>query len=713
MKIRWKFFIILLAFSLTPLLALTMIHQNSVRALGESISGDTRRNLTEMTRKTLLMSVKDVAVLALVSKHGVEYALQVLANEVEQALVEDPGARPRVYFAEDFDDPASAPGDLTTSPEYVKRNGDGHFQPQPISFGEPVYLIAPGGAEKNASDGVDRLARLAPTVMEFHNKMTSVVHWSHVNLESGACMSYPGRGGYPANYNPITRPWYLNAADNFTWTLPIVDATSGLVIFTLSTRIYWPDGTFAGVVAFDILVTDVIVEEELASVWTSDVHAFSVIKTINPRTGKSRLVILGGKGYQERSAGKEGVMDYQLLTASDSARFDDFLTRLEEGASGVVDLPLNGVESIWAYAHIERNRFFIIVVPKSVIRMLPDKQVRAVRKYTKDQLVVTLVTVALVVFCLAGAAFFSSRAITKTLLKISAAAEKLSRGDFSVRLDIRANDERDKVIEAFNEIGPKLEENIRMQKSLDLAMEVQQNLLPRSDPQIEGLDIAGASVYCDRTGGDYYDYLVLGDGKEIKVGVVVGDVSEHGIPSALLMAAARSSLRQRSALPGGLDAIVSDLNNRLAEDVQASGRFMTLFFLSIDPRNRSLQWVRAGHDPAILYDPASDAFEKLFGSGIALGVDENRQYEVNEKTGLKKGQIIVLATDGVWEARNADGDMFGKEPIYRTIRENSHRSAKSILDIILDSLNCFQKGAAVEDDATLVVVKILEEVKSK
>ncbi|MCP4690746.1 MAG: SpoIIE family protein phosphatase [Desulfobacterales bacterium] len=738
MKIRWKFFIILIAFSLTPLLALTFISRNSVEALGRSISDDTRRNLTENAHKALLMSAKNLAKSSRRSKNSFELALQVLANDVEQALADDPGERPRIYFARDFDDPASAPWDLATSPHYFKRAGDGQFQPQPISLGAPAFLIAPGAAGKNALDDIDRLAGLGPTLKNVFNKLWHSVHWAQVSLESGAYLSYPGHGSYPADFNPMKRQWYKAATDSPRWTLPIVDASSGLVTFTVSKRVNRPAGSFAGVVTLDLLMTKVISEKEFAALWSSEARTFSVGKTGGaekgktglvsyltsqgrtipvgkagrPGKGKAGLIIFGGKGYQERSAEgsaeKRGVMEFEWLTSPDTARFENFLNRLEEGASGVAELSYNGVESIWAYANIEKGWFFIIIVPKSVIRKMPDKQVRVVRKYTKDQLVVTFITVILVVICLAAAAFFSSRSITKKFVKISAAAEKLARGDFSVRLDIRTNDERDRVIEAFNEIGPKLEDNIRLQKSLDLAMEVQQNLLPRSDPQIEGLDIAGASVYCDSTGGDYYDYLVLGEGNEVKVGVVVGDVSDHGIPSALLMAAARSSLRQRSALPGGLDAIVSDLNNRLAEDVQASGRFMTLFFLSIDPKNRSLQWVRAGHDPAILYDPASDAFEKLLGAGIALGVDENRQYEVNEKTGLKKGQVIVLATDGVWEARNADGDMFGKEPIYKTIRENPHESAKSILDIILDSLARFQEDAVVEDDATLVVVKILD-----
>jgi len=257
-----------------------------------------------------------------------------------------------------------------------------------------------------------------------------------------------------------------------------------------------------------------------------------------------------------------------------------------------------------------------------------------------------------------------------------------------------------------------LTERHRMRQSLELAMEVQQSLLPKADPKIKGVDIAGKSIYCDETGGDYYDYLNLDQDKEDKIGVVVGDVSDHGLPSALLMATARSSLRQRSSLPGSIATIVSDLNRQLVKDLEASGRFMTLFYLTIDPKNRILQWVRAGHDPAIFYDPTTDTFEELRGSGIALGVDENWEYQANEKSDLVKDQIILLGTDGIWEARNSKGEMFGKEPIYTIISRNANLSAKSILNTIIEALTRFQKNSPAEDDVTMVVIKIRgEEIK--
>jgi sigma-B regulation protein RsbU (phosphoserine phosphatase) len=198
----------------------------------------------------------------------------------------------------------------------------------------------------------------------------------------------------------------------------------------------------------------------------------------------------------------------------------------------------------------------------------------------------------------------------------------------------------------------------------------------------------------------------MGSADGSKIGVAIGDVSGHGIPSALLMAAVRSSLRLRASLPGGIGAIISDVNRQLVQDVEDSGQFMTMFFLNIDPINMQARWVRAGHDPAIFYDPITDSFEKLGGSGIALGVDKNWNYREYTKTALNKGQIIFLSTDGIWEAFNRKREMFGKERIYDIIQKNSSLRANEITNIMLASLKSFQQGASIEDDITLVVIKI-------
>jgi sigma-B regulation protein RsbU (phosphoserine phosphatase) len=188
--------------------------------------------------------------------------------------------------------------------------------------------------------------------------------------------------------------------------------------------------------------------------------------------------------------------------------------------------------------------------------------------------------------------------------------------------------------------------------------------------------------------------------------MAVGDVSGHGIPSALMMATARAFLRQRSVLPGTPADIVSDVNHQITRDFGESGGFMTLFYLSINPANRSLCWVRAGHDPAIFYDPQTDKFEELRGAGMALGVDADRRYEQSQKSDLKQGQIIVLGSDGLWEARNPQGEMFEKGPIHQILRQSPDSTAREILTACFNRLNVFLGDRGLEDDVTLMVIRI-------
>jgi sigma-B regulation protein RsbU (phosphoserine phosphatase) len=301
---------------------------------------------------------------------------------------------------------------------------------------------------------------------------------------------------------------------------------------------------------------------------------------------------------------------------------------------------------------------------------------------------------------------FVSRNLTLPFKEIIQTLRLVRSGRFDKKVQVTSNDEIGYTGDVINEMTDGLIERDRMQQSLGLAREVQQSLLPKDDLNIDGFDIAGKSVYCDETGGDYYDFITMDDKVGKKIGVVIGDVSGHGIPSALLMATVRALLRQRASNEGSTARIISDVNRQLAIDVEDSGQFMTMFFLTIDGANKQVEWVRAGHDPAIIYDPATDAFEELGGPGMALGVDQECIYKDNKKSDLSKGQIICLSTDGVWEVRNQKGEMLGKEPIVHAIRENSALGAKQILDAIFNTVDKFLSGAKMEDDITSVVIKI-------
>jgi len=325
--------------------------------------------------------------------------------------------------------------------------------------------------------------------------------------------------------------------------------------------------------------------------------------------------------------------------------------------------------------------------------------------YAKDQTTITGVAVVLALFFVGIVAFFTSRLSTGHILTIIDAWKRLAKGDFSVRLKSRMKDERDQLIHAFNEIVPKIEEHMRMSNALGLAQEVQQSLLPQSDPSFPGFDIAGASIYCDETGGDYYDFIETNRGGQAGLTVVVGDVSGHGVSSALLMATARALIMLRSSMPGEAAGIINDVNRYLSLDTAQTGNFMTFFYCELTERETEVRWVRAGHDPALIYDPSTDAFEELKGRGLALGLDDAFEYDAFHRR-IEPGQVIMIGTDGIWEMHNKAGKMFGKEALMQIIRNNQTASARQIVDTVTEALERFRGDEAPEDDITMVVIKV-------
>ena len=298
-----------------------------------------------------------------------------------------------------------------------------------------------------------------------------------------------------------------------------------------------------------------------------------------------------------------------------------------------------------------------------------------------------------------------SRNLTLPFGQIIKSLREVRNGNFEKKIQVTTNDEIGYTGDVINEMTEGLKERDRMRQSLGLAKDVQQHLLPRRNPVVEGLDIAGKSIYCEETGGDYFDYLGVGHNQRGQIKIVVGDVSDHGIPSALLMTTARAFLKQRAARPGKLNQIVADVNRQIARDVEESGQFMTLFLCEIDSPHKIIRWVNAGHDPAIVYMGNDGKFDELPGHALPLGVSEKAAYQEYQRQ-ILPGQIILIGTDGIWECQNSRHEMFGKSRFKDLIRAHAHGSATDILQAVISGLEDFSRPLEKEDDVTLVVIKV-------
>jgi len=284
--------------------------------------------------------------------------------------------------------------------------------------------------------------------------------------------------------------------------------------------------------------------------------------------------------------------------------------------------------------------------------------------------------------------------------------ENVSLGDLTQMVPVATRDEFGVIAGHTNTMIEGLRHRIELLQALKLAEDVQKNLLPRGEMPLKWADIAGASLYCTETGGDYYDYFPLPEGR---LGIVVADVSGHGISSALHMTTTRAHLISGVRSYEGSVPLIRETNRFLCRDIQETGWFITLFWLEIDPARQRLAWVRAGHDPALFYDPVQDRFEHLDGEGMALGVAADYRYRQYEQEGWIPGSILLIGTDGLHEARNAAGDMYGEAQLRRVIRAHHTRSAADIKDAIFQSLKVHRQDRPQEDDVTVVVVKLVND----
>ena len=295
-----------------------------------------------------------------------------------------------------------------------------------------------------------------------------------------------------------------------------------------------------------------------------------------------------------------------------------------------------------------------------------------------------------------------------SIREVSSAARRVAEGEYGSVLPVKTRDEVGELIRSFNAMVRQLRERLKMKEAMNLAMEVQQNLLPRKMPEIEGLDIAARSIYCDETGGDLYDFLKVDGQNADCIGIAVGDVSGHGIPSALLMATVRAFMKSRVSQTGSPAEIITDINRLITNDTGDTGQFMTLFYAVVDAGRKELRWVRAGHDPAVYYEPAKDCFQELGGEGMALGVDGEYTYRESGCIALTAGQIVLIGTDGLWETHNEAGEMFGKARLEAIIRRKVSKPAGAILRSIVQAVQEFRGSAKQDDDITLVVIKIVD-----
>ncbi len=300
---------------------------------------------------------------------------------------------------------------------------------------------------------------------------------------------------------------------------------------------------------------------------------------------------------------------------------------------------------------------------------------------------------------------------TSAVKALHRGTQRIIKGDLDFKIDIPNEDELGDLATSFNAMTLAVkkgrEEAImraHLESELETARKIQEKLLPREMPQLSGFEIAGTSLPSMQVGGDYFDFLDLGKGQ---LGIAIGDVSGKGIPAALLMANLQASLHAQALETGKVHEVVSRINNLLVRSTE-SNMFATFFYGLLDRNTSTFTSTNAGHNPPILMRTNGE-IERLETGDLVLGFLPDQTYSQNT-TSLQVGDVLVLYTDGITEARAPEHEtieekLFGEERLIEVIKTNASFSAREIQAAILKTVSAHTKDTPQGDDITLVVIK--------
>lgn len=242
----------------------------------------------------------------------------------------------------------------------------------------------------------------------------------------------------------------------------------------------------------------------------------------------------------------------------------------------------------------------------------------------------------------------------------------------------------------------------RSAKQLRAAGEIQRTLFPGEDAVVPGFDVAGAVFPAEETTGDYYDFIPMSDGS---LGIALGDVMGHGVGSAILMAEIRAWLRALTVSHTDVGEVLTHMNV-LFVDGAPEGAFVTLFLARLDPVARTLMHASAGHRGYVISSCGS-VRSNLESSGLPLGVKPDSQIPTLSEIQLYPGDVVLLATDGFFEAVSPDANIFGIDGVLDAVRRHRPGPAREILRSLYGEVRVFANQAAQQDDMAAVVLKTL------
>jgi len=258
-----------------------------------------------------------------------------------------------------------------------------------------------------------------------------------------------------------------------------------------------------------------------------------------------------------------------------------------------------------------------------------------------------------------------------------------------------------KAYESLKAAQQQLIEKEKIERELDVARGIQQSMVPRIRPQLAGFDFGARMIPARAVGGDFFDFIPL---DERTLGIVIGDVSDKGVPAALFMALTSNLVRAEARRAGSPGEVLRNINRQLME-INDAGMFVTLFYGALDSPSRQLRYARAGHELPMIYDERGDPIVLPQAPGLPLGAAD--EILLDEQTVvLPSGGTALFYTDGITDSLDGDGNQFGLDRLRQTLLHLRNSPAQAICDTLLQVSENHRGQTPQYDDITLVAIRI-------
>ncbi len=360
------------------------------------------------------------------------------------------------------------------------------------------------------------------------------------------------------------------------------------------------------------------------------------------------------------------------------------------------------------------NRKMLLLIEVTIANIL--KELTSQKNPFSLAVMIALTALAVSMFIFEAFMFFFGVRITtgftSAVRSLYRGTKRIAEGDLDSKIEIPNEDELGDLAASFNAMAKAVkkgrEEAIlraHLESELETARKIQEKLLPHEMPHLPGFEIAGTSIPSKQVGGDYFDFLDLGEGR---LGIAIADVSGKGIPAALLMANLQASLHAQTMETEKVAEVTTRINNLLVKSTDAN-MFVTFFYGLLDRNKSTFTSTNAGHNPPLLLR-IDQSMERLAEGGLVLGFLPDQKY-AQQTTILNPGDILVLYTDGITEAREPEENkavedkLFGEDRLAQVVMESASLSAREIQSAILHNVSVHTRNTPQGDDITLVVIK--------